>query len=99
MKLWCDCKTDEERIELLKNGGALAAGIIAQTLIPDFIEALEAKKELADARAEIECKDALIERMKNCANCDHWQLLNCACSHYQHHDCRGNNFKLWRPRE
>ena len=40
-KLWCDLKTNQEKIEFLRSGRAHETGIISPALAADFIDALE----------------------------------------------------------
>jgi hypothetical protein len=39
--LWRDLKTDEERLEFIRCGRAVATGILAQTMVNDLIAAYE----------------------------------------------------------
>ena len=39
--LWCDCKTDKDRVAFLKSGRAYDTGIIALSLVSDIVELLE----------------------------------------------------------
>ncbi len=40
-KLWCDLKTDEERVEFLRSGRAWETGIIAKSIVEDVARAFE----------------------------------------------------------
>lgn len=48
-KLWCDLKTDQERVEFLRSGRAWETGIIAQAMVKEIIEVFEfrAKYQIA----------------------------------------------------
>jgi len=37
-KLWCDMKTDAERVAFLKSGRAVETGIIAQAIVDDVAQ-------------------------------------------------------------
>ena len=40
-KLWCDLITDKERLEFLKNGRAIATGIVAPAIVKDLVNVYE----------------------------------------------------------
>ena len=40
-KLWCDLKTDKERLEFLKSGRAIATGIVAPAMVKDLVNVYE----------------------------------------------------------
>jgi len=40
-KLWCDLKTDQERVEFLRSGRAWETGIIAKSIVEDVAQAFE----------------------------------------------------------
>ena len=40
-KLWGELKSDEERLEFLKQGRAVQTGIIAPAVVPSLIDAFE----------------------------------------------------------
>lgn len=40
-KLWCDLKTDKERVEFLRSGRAHETGIIAKAIVEDVAQAFE----------------------------------------------------------
>ena len=41
--LWCDLQTDEEKVEFLESGRAYDTGVIAPSLVGDFVHALRCK--------------------------------------------------------
>lgn len=43
-KLWCDCTTDEQKIEFVQSGRAVETGIIATVLVPELIALLKYRK-------------------------------------------------------
>jgi hypothetical protein len=40
-KLWCDLKTDNEKVEFLRSGRAWETGIIAKSIVEDVAQAFE----------------------------------------------------------
>ena len=39
--LWCDLKTDQQKVEFLKSGRAFETGIIAQVVVDDIVSLYE----------------------------------------------------------
>ena len=40
-KLWCDLKTDSEKVEFLRSGRAFETGIIAKSIVEEVAQAFE----------------------------------------------------------
>jgi hypothetical protein len=40
-KLWCDCKTNQEKLDFLRSGRAVETGIIAPAIVEDVAKAFE----------------------------------------------------------
>ena len=81
--LWCDCDTDQEKLELLTSGRAWETGIIAKSLeieVANYInykiesekEILELRKQNSQLKSEIKQLKQQIEKMKCCSNCKHY---------------------------
>ena len=75
--LWCDCDTDQEKLELLTSGRAWETGIIAKSLeieVANYInykiesekEILELRKQNSQLKSEIKQLKQQIEKMKCC---------------------------------
>ena len=47
--LWCDLKTDEERIAFLESGRAHATGIIAPAMVDEIVKLLVCRISTRDA--------------------------------------------------
>lgn len=49
-KLWCDLKTDKEKLEFIKCGRAWETGIIAKALATDIIDIYERFIKLSEVK-------------------------------------------------
>lgn len=60
-KLWCDLKTDEERVKFLRSGRAWKTGIIAESMVEDVAKAFEfrMKAQPKDSADFCSCKNNL----------------------------------------
>ena len=78
MRLFCDCKTDEEKSNFFLSGRAFETGIIAYSISNDVAMAYhrcaEMKKEIDALRAKIEAMEKQ-EPVAHVWRCDNGQFL------------------------
>jgi len=85
-KLFCDCKTDEEKSNFFLSGRGVETGVIAPAISNEvamaFHRCFEFEKQLAAALAAFKVKDAFIEKIAKqtpekpdywtpCGQCEH----------------------------